>query len=91
MNGENEKKKRGLIFIRGRFMAIIYVPSRGNGKCLATVKKLAELNEPVIVSSERYKEIIEKEAREFGIDIPEMVLKSEDIKERIDIYDRIRK
>lgn len=59
-------------------MAIIYIGGRGNGKSLATIKMAAELNEPIIVPSERYKEIIEKEAREIGIDIPELVLGKEE-------------
>lgn len=59
-------------------MAIFYLGGRENGKILASIRKLAELNEPVIVPSERYKEIIEKEARELGIDIPELILGKEE-------------
>lgn len=59
-------------------MAIVYLGGRGNGKLLASIRKLAELKGPVLVHSERYKEITEKEARKMGIDIPELILGKEE-------------
>ncbi len=66
----------------------IYVGARGSGKTATLIKKSAETGAYILVANKIQADVVFKQAKEMGYDIPFPVTVSEIIDNRIYLYDR---